>query len=125
MARAIKFRLASALQFRRRNWRRHHRDIHLHARRRNLTTAGRRGGRNHSCVSAGAERARSRETRVDAGLTTLGFKDGAVNVRSRAILGAGAMMLESRIGAMSACSDRMLGTGATTAEFRDGVVRDV
>ena len=50
-------------------------------------------------LSAGVERARSRETRVDAGPITFGSKDGAAWLRSREMLGAGAMMLESRRGA--------------------------
>jgi hypothetical protein len=53
-------------------------------------------------LRAGVERARSRETRVDAG----------------------AMMLESRDGAKSVCSDRTSGAGGTTAAFSAGALRD-
>jgi hypothetical protein len=76
-------------------------------------------------LSAGTERACSRATRVEAGAITLGFKDGAVSVRSREIFGAGAMMLVVNVGALSACSDRTVGAGGTMAEFRAGAVRDL
>jgi hypothetical protein len=49
-------------------------------------------------LRAGAERARSRETWVDAGPITFGFNEGAANVLAREIFGAGAMMLGSRRG---------------------------
>ncbi len=65
-------------------------------------------------LSAGAERALSRETRVDAGPITLALNEGAARLRSRETLGAGPMMLESRTGANSVCSELTLGAGGTT-----------
>ena len=75
-------------------------------------------------VSAGVERAWSREMRVEAGPITFAFKEGTANVRSRVTLGAGAMMPASSLGATSVCSERTLGAGGTTAAFRAGAVRD-
>jgi hypothetical protein len=76
-------------------------------------------------LSAGAERARSRETLVAAGATTFELSAGALSVPPRETSGAGAMMLECSEGIVRACSGRTLGAGATIDESRDGAVRDL
>ena len=50
-------------------------------------------------LSAGAERVWSRETCSDAGAIMFALREGVARLRSRAALGAGAMMLESSFGA--------------------------
>jgi len=62
-----------------------------------LTAAG--AGAITVLVSAGAERAWSREIFADSGATTLVVNDGAARDRSRETFGAGAMMLGSKAGA--------------------------
>jgi hypothetical protein len=76
-------------------------------------------------LRAGAERARSSETCVDAGAITFAFNEGAMTACCRETLGAGAMMEESRRGAINACSEGAIGAGGTTSDFRDGNVRDL
>lgn len=88
-----------------------------------LTAAG--DGGTTRALSAGAERSWSREMRVEAGLITLVFSEGAVRVRSWETLGAGATMLGSSAGANSVCSEWTLGAGGTTAAFRTGADRDL
>jgi hypothetical protein len=74
---------------------------------------------------AGAERAWPRETWVDAGAITSGFKVCAAIDRSRETLGAGAMMLGSRRGVYRVCSERMLVAGGITAAFIAGATREL
>lgn len=50
-------------------------------------------------LNEGAERARSRLTRAEAGATTTELRAGTAWVRSREMFGAGAMIVESSLGA--------------------------